>query len=100
MGFKDAKNKYMIHIHTDVENLRFFRNCHRVRYFKTPLANPVAYAMENEHVVGVFYTTNQLKSFYEHNYYKQNLPITLYLDEQLIDEELWGDKLKKLNYNE
>jgi hypothetical protein len=84
----------MIHIHTDVENLRFFRDCNGIRYLKTPLANPVAYAMENEHVVGVFYSTNQLKFFYEYNNYKQNLPITLYLDVQLIDEELWERKLK------
>lgn len=69
-----------IHIHTDIENLKYFVDKNGLRTCSDRL---VAYAMQNEHIVGVFYTLKQANAFYEKNKFNDNLPIIYYWDEKL-----------------
>ena len=68
----------MIHIHADIDGLKYFSDKNGVCAYSSRI---VAYAMQDAHIVGVFYTLKQAQDFYEKNKYKQNLPILYYWDE-------------------
>ncbi len=68
----------MIHIHGDVEGLKYFSDKNGVCAHSN---RAVAYAMQDADIVAVFYTVKQAEDFYEHNKHKQNLPAIYYWDE-------------------
>lgn len=76
-----------IHIHTDIESLMFFSDKNGVCAYNSRV---MAYAMQHEHIVGVFYNKKQLESFYEHNKHKEGLPIIYFWD-----EKRWNDFIQK-----
>jgi hypothetical protein len=67
-----------VHIHGDVEGLKYFSDKNGVCAYSP---RSIAYAMQNADIVGVFYTTKQAQRFYEHNKYERNLPVLYYWDE-------------------
>ena len=69
----------MIHIHGDVDGLKYFSDKNGVCAYSNLI---VAYAMQDENVVGVFYTTEQAERFYKINEFKENLPVIYFWDEK------------------
>jgi len=76
-----------IFIHEDVESLKYFSDKNGICAYCN---RATSYAMQGANIVGVFYTQNQLKSFYEHNKHKENLPIIYY-----YDEKRWNNRVPK-----
>jgi len=68
----------MIHIHYDIDGLKYFSDKNGICAYSNRI---VAYAMQHEHIVGVFYTIKQVPDFYERNKYNVNLPVVYYWDE-------------------
>jgi hypothetical protein len=77
----------MIHIHSDVDGLKYFSDKNGVCAYSN---RAVAYAMQNEHIVGLFYTEKQAKDFYEQHKHTcisgKLLPILFYWDESRWDK--------------
>jgi hypothetical protein len=69
----------MIHIHGDVDGLKYFSDINGVCAYSNMA---VAYAMQDADIVGIFYTTKQAKEFYERNKLKENLPVIYFWDEK------------------
>ena len=69
----------MIHIHGDVEGLKYFSDKNGVCAYSS---RAVAYAMQDADIVAVFYTTKQAQDFYNSNKDKENLPVIYFWDEK------------------
>lgn len=68
----------MIHIHTDVDDLKYFSDKNGVSAYDNRV---ISYAMQGANIVGVFYTKIQAFVFYNKNKNKENLRILYYWDE-------------------
>lgn len=77
--YKQLNIKIMdkIFIHSDVQNLRFFKDKNGI-----PLSGDraVSYAMQGADIVGVFYTDRQAQQFYESKRYEENLHVIGFFD--------------------
>lgn len=73
----------MIHIHTEVENLKYFSSKHGVCAYSN---RAIAFAMQGANIVGVFYTKQQMINFYEWNKHKEYIEPIYYWDEALWDQ--------------
>lgn len=81
----------VIHIHTDVQSLIYFSDKHGVCAYAPWY---IAYAMQNEHVVGAFKTVQQIEEFYEENKFIEDLPIKFFWDEKRWEKDMQYKKLK------
>ena len=74
-----------IFIHNEVEDLRYFKDLNGINGL---VGNNriVSYAMQKENIVGVFYTMEQARKFYEVNKYKENLPVIYFWNEELYNK--------------
>lgn len=78
----------MIHIHGDIDGLKYFSDKNGVCAYSSRY---IAYAMQDSHIVEVFYTTKQAQDYYQYNKHKDNIPILFYWD-----ENRWINRNKQL----
>jgi len=74
----------MIHFHTDTENLKYFVDKNGIRCIYDRV---VAYAMQGENIVKLFYDLKSAQLFYIENWHK-TFPIIYFFDEKLMIEDL------------
>ena len=67
-----------LHIHTEVEDLKFFSDKNGVSAYSDRV---VSYAMQGSNVVGIFYNNSQAVYFYENNKYTKALNPIYFWDE-------------------